>query len=646
MASDRPPGLRLRSRMPSARPLVLALALVLAATTSGRAAESLPTVNPRIVNGVLTADYPTVGALLRGPSADSASTWCSGTLIGCSTFLTAGHCVDGRVPAELFVFLPHAGIFPVTSIAQHPSFNFPAGDVAVLKLASAAVGVAPTAIETTSAPPFGSAGVIVGYGRAGDPLFDYGLKRAGNVVTAACATIPPPGSDTTSVCWNFSAPKGDPGTNSNTCNADSGGPLLVDLGSGDRVAGVTSGGSSASCQPTDHSYDANVFTYRSFIETEGGADLANTSCGPGPQVGDPGVGVLDFTGTVSSGSPQATHTFTVPNGTTLLRVAMNAVDDGASDFDLYVKAGGAPTTSVYDCGRFGSNQFGVCEFAAPVAGPWYVLVNRYAGSGTYQLTVTELGTGCSLPGSDGSACDDDDPCTTSDVCQSGTCAGTPVGNGTPCDDGNSCTGPDTCQAGVCSASALADGTACDDGDPCSRPDTCQAGTCTGVSPALSCKVVPTGSALLTIDNRSPDSRDRFAWTWRKGSATSHGDLGNPITTTSYALCLYDDVGGVPQRRLTKVIPAGSHWKAYSRGFRFRNSTLDTGGIQSVVLTEGLAGKSSLQVRGKGQPLALPGLPFTQQPGVIVQLINDTTCWTSTHSTATTNNIAKFKAKSQ
>ena len=37
-----------------------------AAYASGVHAETLPPVEPRIVNGVLTSDHPSVGALLRG----------------------------------------------------------------------------------------------------------------------------------------------------------------------------------------------------------------------------------------------------------------------------------------------------------------------------------------------------------------------------------------------------------------------------------------------------------------------------------------------------------------------------------------------------------------------------------------------------
>ncbi len=47
--------------------IALTSALLLATIPTGTRAESLsPPVEPRIVNGVLTSDYPSVGALLRG----------------------------------------------------------------------------------------------------------------------------------------------------------------------------------------------------------------------------------------------------------------------------------------------------------------------------------------------------------------------------------------------------------------------------------------------------------------------------------------------------------------------------------------------------------------------------------------------------
>lgn len=622
-----------------------ALALVSLALAARVSAEALPGPHPRIVNGILTTDYPSVGALLRGGSPDSASTWCSGTMIGCSTFLTAAHCVENRPANSFFVFLPQAGMFSVASVKMHPTFDFPAGDVAIVKLGTPVTGVAPSLIETTAAPANGSTGTIVGFGRSGDPNVDYGLKRVGNVVTASCAGIPAPANATTSVCWDYTAPVGPPGTDSNTCNADSGGPLFVDQGSGPRVAGITSGGSASSCQPTDHSYDASVYNYRTFITDEAGADLANTTCGTGPQAGQAGTTTTAFSGTVNGTVPNATHSFNVGNGTTRILVAMNGVDDGASDFDLYVKAGSAPTEDVYDCTRRGPNQFGVCEFTAPASGPWHVLVHRYSGAGTYQLTVTQFATACVAPGSDGAACDDGNVCTDGDECQAGVCSGTALADGAPCSDGNACTTPDTCQGGTCASTPVANGTPCDDGNPCSRPDTCTAGTCGGIAPALTCKGAPPERALLLIDNRSPDTKDKLAWTWKKGAITTASDIGDPTTATAYTLCLYDNVGGVPQRRLMQTIPPSSRWKAFSRGYRYRDKTLSAGGLESITLTQGAAGKSSISVRGKGAPLSLPGLPLSKQPNVTIQLMSPNACWTSTFSLPVENSLARFKAKS-
>jgi hypothetical protein len=154
------------------------------------------------------------------------------------------------------------------------------------------------------------------------------------------------------------------------------------------VAGVTSGGTSDDCLAVDDSYDASVASYAAWIAAQGGADLSHTACGAGPQVGDPGTVVSSVEDVLSPGSPARVHAFHVADATAELRVAMNAVDDGRSDFDLYVKRGSPPTTSDYECAATGPNQFGFCRFVSPAAGTWYALVERYRGEGPYQVTAT------------------------------------------------------------------------------------------------------------------------------------------------------------------------------------------------------------------------------------------------------------------
>jgi hypothetical protein len=361
-----------------------------------------PTQRPRIVNGIDTHGFPSAGALLYsygGPiTSDNAASRCSGTLIGCETFLVAAHCVvDDPIAAHYLVYLQHAGLLPVASITRHPSYDddeFPLFDVAVLKLGTWVTGIAPSPINQTDPAPFidGATGIIVGFGQTAGLANDYGIKRAGTVETVNCPSTLPAGADDDDVlCWNFLEPIDPPGTDSNTCNGDSGGPMFIDFGGGLVVAGVTSGGTSGNCLPEDNSYDANVFTHRSFILGELGAD-STTACGGLAPVGDAQTAVAEHDGMLSAVNPIDTYSVPVPAGANALRVALNSEDSGLHDVDLFVKYGPGASASNFDCAATGASVFGACTVDLPAAGTWSVAVQRGTfGSGEYQLTATVFG---------------------------------------------------------------------------------------------------------------------------------------------------------------------------------------------------------------------------------------------------------------
>lgn len=384
-------------------------------------AQSLPRFAARIANGLETFDFSSTVALLQFPDGSPAFGFpvCTGVLIGCSTVLTAAHCVctdtgarcqtDGPAlgnPMNLAVAMQNGPTVGVRGI--HVPVDYARGqraDVAILKLSEPVNGIRPTPINAATAVTFGTPGTIAGYGVSDETLNDNGIKRRGAVVTAACPTGVP---DQAHVCWTYPGTDaaGPPGTESNICPGDSGAPLFIDFGDGPRVAGVTSGGLGA-CHTADRAFDTDIFVNRAFIQTVAGADLNNAGCGPLPQAGERGAAVMPFSGAVDdpadsnqtgdSGAASGRHSFSVPAGTQVLRVVLNAEEGpltGRNDFDLFVKFGAAPSATDFDCTpNFVGGNFEGCEFSAPRPGEWHALVVRSQGpGGRYQLSATLFGT--------------------------------------------------------------------------------------------------------------------------------------------------------------------------------------------------------------------------------------------------------------
>ena len=587
-----------------ARTLTIALLLFAVPASAG-----IPARQARIANGVSTHAHPSTGALLI-----NGFQGCSGTLVGCQTFLTAAHCVcsgDGVScdPAEgaYQVFLQHEGLFSVSQITPHPAYISATleNDIAVVTLSGPVDGLPPTPLASAS-PAFGSAGTIVGFGTINDtPQTGSGLKREGAIITADCRLELGPGaSNSQLVCWDFDAPAGPAGTDSNTCPGDSGGPLFTDEGGTQVIAGVTSFGIGP-CAGDDFSGDTNVAYYADWVAGVAGADLANASCGALSQVGQPGVQVDGFEGSLAATAEESVHSFSVPPGTNELRVIQNGQDDGTADFDLWVRFGSPPNAGARDCASESATQFEVCTFADPSPGTWYAMARSWQGGGDYQVTSTSFAEA--------------------------TCGDGIVGAGETCDDGNTLAG-DGCDAmcqiePTCGNGGIEGGETCDDGntadgDGCDAM--CQLELGSGGCPILpddGCEPpAPNGSKLKLKRGKTPD-KNKLTWTW-KAAPVDATDFGNPLSDTSYHLCLYDAVGGAPALALEASAPAGALWSANSKGLKFKSG----GGPGQLKRLKIRAG-SKLKLKAKGKGIALPNLPVAQDGEVRLQVRNDLgTCW--------------------
>ena len=515
-------GLGARGWRTWARLAVLGALCLAAAASASEQVRLDPATRARIVNGVNTHAHPTTGALLYGDGppidADNAATRCSGTLIGCRTFLVAAHCVDDDLhPDHYWVYLQHAGIAAVSAVDLHPDSSpvtFPLSDVAVLHLADWVTGIAPTAINTIDPVPFiPAAGTIVGFGQTQGNGNDYGIKRAGAVLTASCPPgLPSDASDADVVCWNFLYPLGPPGTDSNTCNGDSGGPLLMNLGAGEVVAAVTSGGLSFNCLPNDTSYDASVYAAQSFLLGELAGD-DTTTCGGLPPIGDGQNTVFTVDDTLDSVDTSDSFTLTVPAGANALRVALNGEDNGVFDVDLYVKQGTGAGPASFDCKADGQSVFGACTIDHPAAGTWSLAAVRALGAGEYQITSTVFGGAAPVCGNGtrefDETCDGADADLCNGLCAPDcTCPPPACGNGVK-EQGEQCDGADaTACPGQCSAA-------------CACPPPCTVGDMFDVSARIDAARLKLRSRLLNFTHTydGADPRNGFSLVLSQGSNT-------------------------------------------------------------------------------------------------------------------------------
>jgi hypothetical protein len=162
---------------------------------------------------------------------------------------------------------------------------------------------------------------------------------------------------------------------------------------------------------------------------------------------------------------------------------------------------------------------------------------------------------------------------------------------------------------------------------------------------------------IKLRNSGLDSSDQLLWKWKKGNALL-AQLGDPLTTTQYALCIYDRTGGTPSLAQTALAPAGtlcrgiSCWKRLNSGFRYKNLLAANGEVQQVILKAGVDDRAKLLVKARGLILNFPP-PATmskflhQDPAVTVQLVNSLgECWEATYSApAQRNEDGRFQDKS-
>lgn len=138
-------------------------------------------------------------------------------------------------------------------------------------------------------------------------------------------------------------------------------------------------------------------------------------------------------------------------------------------------------------------------------------------------------------------------------------------------------------------------------------------------------------------------KGKLAWKWNKGAETVAADFGEPMEGTDYRLCIFDHAGAETTAVFCEELGWGPSWEPTSKGFRYKDK-IAPDDLRKLKLREGPDGRAAIRMKGKG--VDLPALPLAADPGVTVQLSNQTTgvCWESVLTDVRRNDAKGFKAK--
>jgi hypothetical protein len=206
-------------------------------------------------------------------------------------------------------------------------------------------------------------------------------------------------------------------------------------------------------------------------------------------------------------------------------------DDAAgaptSSLTISLSAGQLVEVVVDEYGNGSSCNCGNCQLNISAASP---PACNTPPNGCYGASGTFSNGACAYPPQTaGTACNDNNSCTTGDVCNgAGVCSGTPRVCDTP--PGQCYESSGSCSSGTCQYPCKPAGTVCDDGNLCTEDDACDgAGHCLGSlippddancdpnsncvvpGPWVTCNNGTQQAAMATVDCRWCISRDACGW---------------------------------------------------------------------------------------------------------------------------------------
>lgn len=167
------------------------------------------------------------------------------------------------------------------------------------------------------------------------------------------------------------------------------------------------------------------------------------------------------------------------------------------------------------------------------------------------------------------------------------------------------------------------------------------------TPRTGCAGAAPGKSMLGLRGGPIPGRRALDWKWSGAGAVAPSDLGDPLATDPFDLCVYSAGSLV----LATRAPAGGTcgrkpcWKATASGFGYADPERSPLGIGKIVLKAGEAGRASMSVSAKSALLPDPGLPLATPLRVQMSRADGADCWEAGFSSARRSDAEQLKATS-
>lgn len=174
----------------------------------------------------------------------------------------------------------------------------------------------------------------------------------------------------------------------------------------------------------------------------------------------------------------------------------------------------------------------------------------------------------------------------------------------------------------CDDGGLEDGDGCDSACKVEPFWSCKGSPSTcALPPAQQCREAERPSVLV---RGGVAGKEQVNFDWKRGATTDATAFGDPVTTTTSELVVWDQDGA--RLRLRAIAPPGDGWRQTKKGFRRAMPS----GLRRVLLRSGEDGKARIVVRAKGAELGVPEILDFEPPMIVQWLRRDdpSQCWTA------------------